>query len=169
MLNFELSLSNNQEFFPVNAEQIEKNAGLILEYIFKNEKILKASVLNDYDLSDKTISVDVLLSDDEEIQELNSSYRGKDTPTDVLSFALFADSPEREIFPGGEIALGEVIISVETAKRQSDDGGMDIDEHIHFLLCHGILHLMGFVHPDEESLSVMLEIQDEILTEILKK
>ncbi len=168
MVRFEISLTNNQEVFPVNNTEIEKNAGLILEYIFKEEKILKESVLNDYDLSDKTVSVDIVLTDDEEIHELNSSYRGMDKPTDVLSFALFADSEEKEIFPNDEIALGEVIISVETAKTQADDSGIELEEQIDFLLCHGILHLMGYDHPDEESLEVILKIQDEILSSIKK-
>ena len=166
MTHFEVSLTDNQEIFPVNAEEIEKDAGLILEYTLKNRKILNESTLKDYDLSDKTVSVDILLTDDEEIQKLNTSYRGQDKPTDVLSFALFADSPEKEIYSGGEISLGEVIISVETAKKQSDDNNIELEEEIKFLLCHGILHLMGFVHPDEESLEVLLEIQNEILTAI---
>jgi len=168
MARFELSLSNNQEVFPVNEQEIEQNAGLILEYIFKEENLLKESVLNDYDLSDKTVSVDIVLTDDEEIQELNSSYRGIDKPTDVLSFALFADGPEREITPDNEIALGEVIISVETAKMQADESGITLEDQVDFLLCHGILHLMGYDHPDEESLEVILKIQDEILSGIKK-
>ncbi len=166
MLNFEISLSNNQEVCPVNSREVEHNAGLILEYIFKSENILNLSVLRDFDLSDKTISVDILLTDDEEIRELNSSYRGLDRPTDVMSFALFADGTWKEVLPNGEIALGEVIISVETAKKQADDGGMEFEEQLDFLLCHGILHLMGYEHPDEESLEVILKIQDEILAGI---
>lgn len=166
MVRFELSLSNNQEVFPVNEHEVERNAGLILEYIFKNQKILGESVLNDYDMSDKTVSVDIVLTDDEEIQELNNSYRGKDKPTDVLSFALFADSSDREPMPNNEIALGEVIISVETAKKQADETGMEFQEQIDFLLCHGILHLLGFDHPDEESLEVIIEMQNEILSGI---
>ena len=168
MVNFELSLVNNQEAHSIDDDKTEKKAELILAYIFRTEKILNTSVLSGYDLSDKIISVDVVLTDDEEIHELNRSFRGKDKPTDVLSFALFADSMEKEIFPNGEIALGEVIISVETAKRQADDSGMTLDEQIDFLLCHGILHLLGFVHPDDESLKVMLGLQDEILSEIKK-
>ena len=166
MVNFEISLTNNQEIFPVNTDKTEKNAGLILEYALKNKKIFKESVLKEYNLSAKTVSVDILLTDNEEIQELNSSYRGQDKPTDVLSFALFADSSDKEIFSNNEIALGEVIISVETAKKQADDTGIELEDEINFLLCHGILHLLGFEHPDEKSLEMLLEIQNEILTGI---
>lgn len=166
MPELELSLSNNQEAFPVDEAAIERTAGLILLDIFNNEQFLNNSVLKGYDLSDKTISVDIVLIDDEEMQELNNQYRGKDKPTDVLSFALFADSEDKEILPNNEIALGEVLISLETAKRQADDAGITIEEQIDFLLCHGILHLLGYDHPDEESLIVMLDIQDAILSGI---
>lgn len=168
MVNLELSLSDNQETCHVNNDVMEKTAGLILEYILNNEKLLAESVLGGYDLSDKTVAVDIVLTDDEEIHELNKSYRDKDKPTDVLSFALFADSEEKEIFPNGEIALGEVIISVETAKMQADEAEMPLIEQLDFLLCHGVLHLLGFDHPDEQSLEIMLEIQNEILTGIKK-
>lgn len=168
MVNIELSLSDNQEACHINHDEMEKTAGLILEYVLNNEKLLTESVLGEYNLSEKTVAVDILLTDNEEIHELNRSYRDKDKPTDVLSFALFADSDDREIFPGGEIALGEVIISVETAKMQADDAGIALMEQIDFLLCHGVLHLLGFDHPDEESLEIMLEIQNEILTGIKK-
>lgn len=166
MPNFEVSITNNQEIFPVNLEEIEKNAGLILEYAVENLKILSESVLRDYDLSAKTISVDILLTDNEEIEELNSSYRGIDKPTDVLAFALFADNPDLEAVPEDEIPLGEVIISVETAKIQADNNEIDLMEEIMFLLAHGILHLLGYDHPDEESLEMLLEIQAEILASI---
>ncbi len=166
MVSFKVSLIDNQEIFPVNSEEVEKEAGLILEYVFKNEKILTDSVLSGYDLTDTTISVDILLTEDDEIRELNTSYRAKNKPTDVLSFALFADSPEKECLPKGEIPLGEVIISVETAKKQADDNKIGLEEEIRFLLCHGILHLLGFTHPDKESLEVLLQIQNEILAAI---
>jgi len=165
MATFEISLSDNQEIFSVNHEEIERDAGLILEYAFKNPEILNQSVLKDYDLSDKTVSVDILLTDNKEIEALNSSYRGQDKPTDVLSFALFADNPDK-ILPGNFIPLGEVMISVETAKLQADSNKIPLEEELNFLLCHGILHLLGFTHPNEESLELLLEIQTEILTAI---
>lgn len=163
MVNFEISFSDNQEIYPVNSEKIEKEAGLILEYIFKNERLYSQSVLKDYNLEDLTVSVDILLTDDEEIQELNTSYRDKEKPTDVLSFALFADSAEKNAFPKNDVPLGEVIISVESAKRQADDNKIELQEEIRFLLCHGILHLLGFDHPDQESLDLLIQIQNEII------
>jgi len=168
MINFEISLTDNQEIHPVNSNELKRDAGLIIEYALKSKNIMAGSVLSGIDLSEAIISVDVVLTDDEEIQELNTSYRGKEKPTDVLSFALFADSYEQTVNPEGEIPLGEVIISVETAKKQADENKIGLEEEIRFLLCHGILHLMGFTHPDEESLEVLLQIQNEILEAIQK-
>jgi rRNA maturation RNase YbeY len=166
MPKFEISITNNQEIFPVNIDEIKKSAALILEYAVESLKILDDSCLRDYDIEDKTISIDILLTDNEEIEELNSSYRGLDKPTDVLAFALFADNPDLEAIPEDEIPLGEVVISIETAKLQADNNDIPLIEEIYFLLAHGILHLMGYDHPDDESLEMLMEIQAEILASI---
>ena len=86
---------------------------------------------------------------DEEIREVNSSYRGKDVPTDVISFAL-------EEMSVGEVAiiyeegmpkvLGDIIISVETASRQAKNMDMISRGEIGFLALHGFLHLLGYDH-----------------------
>ena len=93
------------------------------------------------------LSVDISVVCDAEIHELNRRYRGKDKPTDVLSFA-FDDEMEGGIaFPLGEISpLGDLIISVETAARQANERGHALDEELAFLAVHGALHLLGFDH-----------------------
>jgi probable rRNA maturation factor len=75
---------------------------------------------------------------DPTIQALNRQYRGKDKPTDVLSFPL-AD----ELQP---FLLGEVVISTETAARQAERHGHTLREELQILLIHGILHLLGYDH-----------------------
>ncbi len=171
MVNFEASLLNNQKILLVEEEKFKKIVLLILENIIKNKNLLKNSALSEYNLLNKTLIVDVLLTDNDQIKELNSAYRGKNEPTDVLSFALFADGPEsdREIFESNEIHLGEVIISVETAKKQAEENQTEFGEEMSFLLCHGVLHLLGFDHPDEKALENILKIQKEILAEIENK
>ncbi len=109
-----------------------------------------------------TLEVDIVFCDDAQIKELNTSYRNINSPTDVLSFALFADNPDENFIIDNQISLGEIIISTETAKRQADEQNKTLDEEIYFLLSHGILHLFGFDHPDEESLEDMLAIQQEM-------
>ena len=86
--------------------------------------------------------VSVLLTDDAEIRALNRAWRGIDAPTDVLSW------PQEE--PGAAIAgsvLGDVAISLDTARRQAGARGWDAEEEVALLLVHGILHLLG--HEDD--------------------
>lgn len=87
--------------------------------------------------------VSVLLSDDAEIHELNREYRGKDKPTDVLSFSQIEGEP----FPG-QTALGDIVISLETAERQAEKFGNNFPQELLRLLVHGVHHLLGFEHED---------------------
>ena len=90
---------------------------------------------------------------DEAIQEVNAEYRGKDVPTDVISFAL-EEMTEGEVAivaeEGMPIVLGDILISVETAARQAGEYGHDLKREIGFLALHGFLHLLGYDHMTEE-------------------
>jgi probable rRNA maturation factor len=98
----------------------------------------------------------ILLTDDPGIHTLNLAHRGKDKPTDVLSF------PQNEfrapLVPKKRgtplLLLGDVVISLDTAERQAKGRKRVLLEEIRFLLAHGILHLLGFDHgtPDEKKL-----------------
>lgn len=79
---------------------------------------------------------------DLEMRALNRAWRGKDAPTDVLSFA----TQEGEPMPGAEHLLGDVVISVDTARRQARALGHSLDEEIAVLLAHGVAHLAGMDH-----------------------
>jgi probable rRNA maturation factor len=90
----------------------------------------------------KKSEVSFLLTDDDRVHQLNKIYRKKDRPTDVLAFAM----REGE-FGGlaGEV-LGDVIISVPTARRQAEEAGKDVLEEVTMLAAHGLLHLLGWDH-----------------------
>ncbi|MBP1765021.1 MAG: metalloprotease ybeY [Firmicutes bacterium] len=108
--------------------------------------------------------VSLVLADDAYIQELNCHYRGKDMPTDVLSFAL-NEGEEPEIFDGPEEnLLGDIIISLETAERQAVDYGHSIERELAFLTIHGLLHLLGYDHEQEEQRRVMRAEEERILS-----
>ena len=92
--------------------------------------------------------VSVILTDDQNIHELNKKYRGIDRPTDVLSFA-FRESEEPEILNDENEILGEIIISVERAKIQAEEFGHGFLREIVFLEVHGFLHLLGYDHMEE--------------------
>lgn len=110
----------------------------------------------------------IRLSDDEEIQTLNVAYRNQDKPTDVLSFAaLEVDCPRAdELAQQMPLYLGDIIISVETANRQAAQRGHPFQYELAWLAAHGLLHLLGWDHPDEESLIQMLNEQETLLEAI---
>jgi probable rRNA maturation factor len=108
------------------------------------EKMLAALKLESAELS-------ILLCDDPTIHALNRDFRHKDKPTDVLAFAM----REGE---GGDLAggiLGDVVISLDTARRQAAERGHAIASEITFLLAHGLLHLVGYDHRNDAEERVM--------------
>ena len=101
-------------------------------------------------LTDK--EVELILTNDEEIQEINLAHRGIDKATDVLSFPLEAI----EGFP-----LGSIMISVDIAKRVAEELGHSLDEEIALLFIHGMLHLLGYDHECDEG--EMREKEEEVI------
>ncbi|MEC7947414.1 MAG: rRNA maturation RNase YbeY [Myxococcota bacterium] len=89
----------------------------------------------------------VVLCDDAFIRPLNRDYRGKDAPTDVLSFAMQEGEGVREDDP----VLGDLVISAETAARQAAEQGHPIEVELRVLLVHGLLHLLGYDHERDEA------------------
>ena len=108
------------------------------------------------------VEASILLTDDEYIAQLNKSYRHVDGPTDVLSFAQ-VESTNARSFDVQENMLGDVVISVETARRQAEERGHSLDEEVDILLAHGLLHLLGYDHSEPEEERKMFERQAEIL------
>jgi probable rRNA maturation factor len=108
------------------------------------------------------------LTDDREIQDLNAQYRQKDQPTDVLAFAsLEVDYPKlKSELAELPVYLGDIVISVETAHRQAQQNRHSLTTELAWLAAHGLLHLVGWDHPDEESLQRMLNQQQTMLEAI---
>lgn len=107
------------------------------------------------------------LTDDAEIQQLNADYRQKDQPTDVLAFAaLEVNTPAVPDRVEGPLYLGDLVISVETAQRQAQAAGHTLTIELAWLAAHGLLHLLGWDHPDDGQLMVMLAQQAQLLTAI---
>jgi len=103
------------------------------------------------------VEVSVLLTDDRDIAELNLIYRGVDRPTDVLAF------------PQDETLLGDVVISVETAKRQAEERGKPLDDELDLLVAHGLLHLLGYDDDTPEGLERMNARAAQVLGESVAK
>lgn len=101
----------------------------------------------------------LVLTSDRAIRLINKEYRGLDKPTDVVSLSYF-DQPA---FPGKEDLTGEIIISVDTAKRQAKEHKKTLKQELQFLFVHGVLHVFGYDHEDAGERKIMFELQDSIL------
>jgi probable rRNA maturation factor len=164
-----IDISTEQDIFPINLPIFEDAGIKMLDYIVYKETIINLSAISKYDVKSLILNVDIIITDDEEIQKLNQEYRNINQPTDVLSFALFADNPECQIVVDKTIHLGDIIISSQTAYKQACENKKSFDEEIIFLISHGLLHLLGFDHKTDEDLEFMLSIQSEMIESILKK
>lgn len=108
---------------------------------------------------DNECEISLLMTDDKSIRELNKDFRNIDKSTDVLSF------PMEE-----ETMLGDIAISLETAKRQAESADIHIEREVAFLFIHGVLHLLGYDHEtDPESEKEMFDLQEEILKKLVDK
>nr|B8HK54.1 RecName: Full=Endoribonuclease YbeY [Cyanothece sp. PCC 7425] len=107
------------------------------------------------------------LTDDGEIASLNSFYRQQPQPTDVLAFAaLEVEVPRSPPDQTELLHLGDIVISVDTAQRQSLAGQHSLTVELAWLAAHGFLHLLGWDHPDPASLEQMLKQQSILLAAV---
>lgn len=148
-------IENEQEKFEVDAQ---------MEDLIK--KVAKEALK--YENVDGETDVNVLLVDNEAIKEINNEQRNIDSETDVLSFPML-DFSNGEMLAGeadyfeGALILGDIVLSLEKAKAQSEEYGHSFEREIGFLVCHSMLHLLGYDHETEEDREVMREKEEEIL------
>ncbi len=107
----------------------------------------------------------VTFVDNEKIREINREYRGKDAPTDVISFALEEMGEEEIEIIGADLppVLGDIIISLPKAREQAEQYGHSFMRELGFLAVHGFLHLLGYDHETEEEEKVMFAKQEQLL------
>ena len=119
--------------------------------------------------------INVLITNDAVIHEINKALRQIDRPTDVLSFPMF--SLEAGVLPEswgdytdpetGCVPLGDMTISLERAKAQAEEYGHSVRRELGYLTIHSILHLLGYDHEDEEDKRLMRREEEKILAELL--
>ena len=136
------------------------------------QKVIEASL--DYIECPYEAEVSLLLTMNDEIQEMNQNFRGIDRATDVLSFPMidyeeagnfdFLEEVDEAFHPdSGELLLGDIVISKEKVISQAEEYGHSIEREYAFLIAHSMLHLFGFDHMEEEERIVMEAKQKEIL------
>jgi len=149
-----------------------------MEIYFENEQVVSEELLalmeesarlclEKEGIPEENCEFSVSFVDREEIKELNSTYRGVDKVTDVLSFPQFEDFnelPEDHI-----ICLGDIVICEDRAKEQAEEFGHSYEREIIYLFTHSVLHLLGYDHMDEEEKAEMREREEEVMTELKLK
>ena len=119
--------------------------------------------------------INVLVTDDPTIQEINRKNRDIDRPTDVLSFPMFEYIPEK--FPKdvrgdldpetGKLPLGDIVISLDRAEAQAAEYGHSLMRESGYLTIHSVLHLLGYDHVDESSMKQQMRKREEAILAII--
>ena len=106
--------------------------------------------------SERQLELSVRLTDDHGVQALNARWRGKDKPTNVLSFPQL-ETRELETMDGAgpEIMLGDIVLARGVCEREAEEKKIPLEDHAAHLIVHGTLHLLGYDHQDEESAEQM--------------
>ena len=149
-----------------------------MEIYFENEQVISEELLalmeesarlclEKEGIPEENCEFSVSFVDREEIKELNSTYRGVDKVTDVLSFPQFEDF--RELPEDQIICLGDIVICEDRAKEQAEEFGHSYEREIIYLFTHSVLHLLGYDHMDEEEKAEMREREEEVMMELKLK
>jgi probable rRNA maturation factor len=106
--------------------------------------------------SERTVELSIRLAGDAEVHELNSKWRGKDKPTNVLSFPMAeADELAEAAAPGPDLMLGDIILARGVCGAEAAEKAIPLDQHAAHLMVHGTLHLLGYDHMDEDGAADM--------------
>ena len=142
---------NKFDIYNLTEEELVKEQKIMKKYIKKCLKIEQVT----------NASFNVILTDNKKLKELNTNYRNIKKETDVISFAL-EDEKEEQINSKKRV-LGDIYISVEKAKSQSEEYGHSLTRELSFLAVHGLLHLLGYDHIEKEDEKIMFKKQELIL------
>jgi probable rRNA maturation factor len=142
-------------------EQYTSNAPM--EALLRNDNFFVDAAQKALHLSnqDQNAELTLVLTDDAQIHELNRQYRQVDAPTDVLSFPVGETDPDT-----GNLYLGDILISIPRALAQSQAEDRPIEAELRLLVVHGVLHLLGYDHANEQEKAAMWAVQTEILAHL---
>jgi probable rRNA maturation factor len=99
-------------------------------------------------LKKKNGKISLIIVDDKKIHKINKEYRNVDKPTDVISFEYMED--RSAVYGGSEVVVGDIFISLDTAKRQAEEHHHSLQKELGILFVHGLLHVIGFDHNDDK-------------------
>ncbi len=114
------------------------------------------------------VEIAIRLTDDAEVHSLNRDFRGKDKPTNVLSFPQVQEDLLVSLANSddGEILLGDIVLARETCAREAEEKGIKLEDHATHLIVHGTLHLVGYDHMDDASAAAMEALEVKALASL---
>ncbi len=159
MVQINVFVENTYENYEIDEVKAYNDAIKITNFLFAQDEVMKDSCLAGEEY--EQVFFDIVFMNNEEIHTVNKEYRKKDAPTDVITFAMFADSPqeERYIFDG-EVHLGEIMVSLDKIEEQAKENNVSFEEELHYIIAHGVLHLLGFDHQTEPEYNFMVDYQN---------
>ena len=129
------------------------------------ERALQAT-LHHINKNTQASEINLIITDETQVQQLNSQFRGINAPTDVLSFENMPDPDFSQIDPSGDAYLGDIVIAYPVAQKQAQAHGHTTLDEIILLAVHGALHLLGFDHDTPENKHQMWAVQQQIMTQL---
>ena len=159
-----VKMNNKKEVVDINFLDIEENSkyieliNVVMEAAFKEEK-----------LENSNTYINIILTNPENIRKTNKKYRNIDRETDVLSFPMFEKEEIEALKEQKSImteVLGDVMISIERVKQQSEEYGHSFERELSYMLVHGFYHLMGYDHIEENDKIQMREKEEGILKKL---
>ncbi len=168
-----LAIDPRQSGWMTHGEMAPEQAGLTVDILVKNANWRRLGAVEEeiprlvhsvftilgYD-SSKPLEIGIVLSSDTEVRMLNRAYRGKDMPTNVLSFPMTDPGNGDRI---GSRLLGEVVLALETILREAHEARVSPIDHLSHLIAHGILHLLGHDHQTDAEAARMEAEESNIL------
>jgi probable rRNA maturation factor len=113
-------------------------------------------------VADGASELSVVFSDDAHVRKLNGDWRGKDKPTNVLSFPAFPLQPGQALPP----MLGDIVLAYETVAGEAERDGKPLEHHISHLVIHGLLHLLGHDHDEDAAAEAMETLETRALARL---
>lgn len=164
MTTINIFTENIFEDWKVDEKDIIDKTRKMLEFYIK--ELGDKSCLSDKEY--ESITLDIVFCDSKKTQELNRDYRDKDYPADIITFAIFADDENSFIFDG-DINLGEIVIALDkviSGDNRDISHSKNKEQELFFLISHGLMHLLGFDHRDEEEYNFVINEQRKALGSI---
>lgn len=129
--------------------------------ITPRDQLIRAATVALEACGEAEAALSVVVTDEETIRDLNKQHRGKDIPTDVLSFPADYVDPDLD-----RKYIGDVLISFPTARAQTEDRDHGVGEELQLLVVHGVLHLLGYDHVDRNDRDKMEPLQRQVLSSL---